>query len=189
MQKANSVRRVVAEMTLVRMCDEALDTSAEALLSRMAQLEERVATGYISQKPKKKETEPLQREEPAPKAAEPKSVPVSAFASPSPEGGGAVMRPMRNWMEVVERISRSAPMDAGFVKTSKAYTTEDGGVIVCFDNAFSMGMMEKDESRDRLRAALSTVLRREVGDRQLIFEMAGKSDLPSVIDEILDATE
>ena len=40
-----------------------------------------------------------------------------------------------------------------------------------FDNDFSKMMMEKNDSRDRLRAALSAVLRREVGDRMLIMEV------------------
>ena len=190
MQKANAVKRIVAEMTLVRMCDEALDTSAEALISRIAQLEEQVATGrFVSQKvePTTKAAEP--KPTPTPKSA-PQSAeahPTVAAVPPTPTAENKrVLRPLRNWMEVVERISRSAPMDASFVKSSKAYTMEDGTVIVRFDNAFSMQMMDRDDSRDRLRAALSTVLRREVGDRQLTMEIAGKSEASSVIDEILD---
>ena len=50
-------------------------------------------------------------------------------------------------------------------------------------------MMEKDEARDRLRMALSTVLRREVGDRMLIMEIAGEKKNSSVIDEILEASD
>ena len=89
----------------------------------------------------------------------------------------------------MERVGRSAPADAGFIKASKAYTTEDGGVVVLFDNEFSMQMMTRGSSRDRLRAALSTVLRREVGDRALTMEVAGNTEDTSVIDEILEATE
>ena len=92
-------------------------------------------------------------------------------------------------MEVVERIGRSAPMEAGFVKASRAYTAEDGSVIVCFENDFAMHMMERDEARDRLRAAVSAVLRREVGDRALRYEVIGEQSAYSVIDEILEATE
>ena len=45
MQKANAVKRIVAEMTLVRMCDPVLDTSNEAILSRIARLEESIVSG------------------------------------------------------------------------------------------------------------------------------------------------
>ena len=92
-------------------------------------------------------------------------------------------------MEVVERISRLAPMDASFVKMARAFTLESGAVVVRFDNAFTMQMMEKSDSRDRLRAALSTVLRREVGDRMLLMEVENKQDKPSVIDEIIESGE
>ena len=99
------------------------------------------------------------------------------------------LRTVRNWMEVVERISRSDPMRASFVKSSRAYETEDGKVIVRFGDAFSLQMMEQGEARDRLRAAASAILKREVGDRDLIFEVAQKQANASVIDEIIDATE
>ena len=45
MQKANTVRRITAELTLVRMCDERLNTSPEAMLSRISAIESRLATG------------------------------------------------------------------------------------------------------------------------------------------------
>ena len=73
------------------------------------------------------------------------------------------------------------------LKTSRAFETEDSCVIVRFDNDFALRMMEQGDARDKLRAAVSSVLRREVGDRALIFEVAGKNDDRSVIDEIIDA--
>ena len=67
--------------------------------------------------------------------------------------------------------------------------TEDGKVIVRFGDSFAMQMMEQGEARDRLRAAVSAILKREVGDRALVFEVAEKRADASVIDEIIDATE
>ena len=92
-------------------------------------------------------------------------------------------------MEVIERISRLAPVDASFLKTARAFTLENGAVLIRFANAFGMQMMEKSDSRDRLRAALSTVLRREVGDRMLLMEIENKQEKTSVIDEIIEAGE
>ena len=62
-------------------------------------------------------------------------------------------------------------------------------MVVRFENEFGKIMMEKGESRDRLRAALSTVLRREVGDRMLTMEVVPTGEDRSVIDEIIDAAE
>ena len=48
MQKANAVRRITAELTLVRMCDERLNTSPEAMLTRIANIESNLATGNFA---------------------------------------------------------------------------------------------------------------------------------------------
>ncbi|MBE6699605.1 MAG: DNA polymerase III subunit gamma/tau [Ruminococcaceae bacterium] len=196
MAKANSVKRVIAEMTLVRMCDAALDTSPEAMLSRIAQLEERLDTGTLPLAPKNQEkaektTSVVQKQVETVRKAEEKTAPV-AEKKPTPASASVptrTLRTIRSWMEVVERISRSDPMRASFVKSSRAYETEDGKVIVRFGDSFSMQMMEPGEARDRLRTAVSAILKRDVGDRELIFEIAEKRADASVIDEIIDATE
>jgi hypothetical protein len=43
MLKANAVRRIVSELTLVRMCDERLSDSPEAMLARISALEQSVS--------------------------------------------------------------------------------------------------------------------------------------------------
>ena len=45
MQKSYAVKRTVAEITLVRLCDPALDTSTEAILTRLSRLEEQFLMG------------------------------------------------------------------------------------------------------------------------------------------------
>ncbi len=200
MQKSNAVKRVIAEMTLVRLCDAALDSSAEAMLSRIAQLEEQMLTGQLSrpapaEKPSAERAGGESDLPPVPVApVETKEAPVHKPSEPkqattAASGERRVLRPIRNWMEVVERIGRSEPMTASFVKSSRAFTTEEGSVIVRFDNDFAMRMMEQDAARDRLRAAISAVLRREVGDRALIFEALGMKQDKNMIDEIIEASE
>lgn len=193
MQKANAVKRIVAEMTLVRMCDEALDTSNEALLSRMAILEDQVTTGALL-KPKEQVAPVVKAAAPQEAVAEKKAAPhvtqpakTSQPAIKSNTGDKRILRPLRNWMEVVERISRSAPETASFVKASRAFTTEDGSIIVRFDNEFGKLMLDQPEARDRLRAALTAVLKREI--QTVVFEVAGKVAQSSMIDEILENTE
>ena len=187
-QKNNSVKRVVVEMTLVRMCDEALDTSSEAMLSRIAQLEEQIAVGKMTMIPTKSMS--IEHVVPPSTSVSEQTKSADKVVSATASQNKRVLRRMQNWMEVVERIGRSAPMEAGFIKAAHAFTQEDGTVVIRFDNGFSKDMMEKDESRDRLRAALSAVLRREVGDRMLVMEVLGNAnDKPSVIDEIIEASE
>ena len=51
MQKSYAVKRTVAEITLVRLCDPALDTSTESILSRLSKVEEQLVTGVAVQAP------------------------------------------------------------------------------------------------------------------------------------------
>lgn len=48
MTKANAVRRITAELTLVRMCDERLNNSPEAMLTRISNVESSLATGNFA---------------------------------------------------------------------------------------------------------------------------------------------
>lgn len=191
MQKANAVKRIVAEMTLIRMCDASLDTSAAAMLSRIAALEEQMLTGRaLESRATLTKAQTSEKEAAAIEMTRCAQTAEQRTASIAPSNSEKrILKPIRNWMEAVERVGRSAPMLAGFVKSSRAYTTEDERVIVRFENSFSMSMMEKDDARDRLRAAVSAILRREVGDRALIFEVIGKPSEKSAIDEIIEASE
>ncbi len=184
MQKANAAKRIVAEMTLSRMCDEALDTSNDALLSRLAKLEEQVLSGGlvpISASPKAPEQKTMPAERLPDPPAPPKQDPTVSAAPTAP----TALRPMRSWMEVVERISRSDPMNASFIKKARAFTSESGQVTVRFADAFSLSMLEKGDMRDRLRMAISAVLRREVGDRELVMEVKVTDEDVSPVDELL----
>ena len=45
METSNAITRILAELTLVRMCDERLNNSPEAMLTRIANIESNIATG------------------------------------------------------------------------------------------------------------------------------------------------
>ena len=48
MSGANAVRRIAAELALVKMCDERLNTSPEAMLSRISEIESAMASGAVT---------------------------------------------------------------------------------------------------------------------------------------------
>ena len=188
MQKSNSVKRVIAEFTLVRMCDESLDQSNEALLSRIAKLEESLILGNFS----KAEPVPAAEKKEPPKVTQPK--PEIPQPAPMPKAPATedkqkrILRPLRNWMETVERIGVSDPMIYSFCRNAGAYATENGEILIRFDSAFAIGMIEKTGGRERIRIALSTVLKKEIPDSALLFEAGGEKE-KSLIDEIIEAAE
>ena len=205
MQKANAVKRMVAELTLVRMCDPRLDTSLEGLVARVEKLEDAALTGTLAAKnaPKLEPEVPAAQKPSAPKQA-PSEEPVApskaepaqrkqapAPAVPKAENGGRVLTRMRGFINCIERIRRENAMLASFISDARAYLDEQKRVVVILPNAFAEMMLEQNGGRDVLRHALCLELAREVHDRELLVETA---DAPSakndtIIDDILSAAE
>ncbi|MBR2722596.1 MAG: DNA polymerase III subunit gamma/tau [Clostridia bacterium] len=190
-KQSTAAKRVIAEMTLVRLCDDRLDTSNEALLSRIARLEERVSSGVVQAPASaEKQTAPAVKTQAVKKEAPVKeTVKIEKSSMPSSPAtpNAPKLSPVRNWMEVVVSVGRVEPSDAGFLKTARAVTDEAGHVIVLFDNAFGVSRIASPAAKERLRVAISTVLGRELGEKDLILKIAEKVADLSVIDEILES--
>ena len=205
MQKSNAAKRMIAELTLVRMCDPRLDTSPESLVARLERLEDAALTGALVVGEAKKgeeapEVAPTKQEKPSLPKAEPKSTSApteKALPKPQapavalPKKGGRVLTRLRGFINCVERVGRENQMIASFIGEAKAYLDEQKRVVVVLPNAFAEMMLEQQGGRDMLRRALSLELSREVRDGDLLIELAdapnAKND--TVIDDILSAAE
>lgn len=215
MQKSNTVKRIIAEMTLVRMCDASLDTSNEALNARISELEDKIYSGFPFSKqavsdnaqPDRKNVREKQYAEstqitkdkspesathektPAVSsesdAARKKAIPETASAPDNQ--GKRVLKPLRCWMEIVERAGRGDAGLCAYLKNMKAYTSDDGKLFICSDSSFVLGMLDRGDTKDKLRAAISATLRREVTDKEIIYEITERVSEGSVIDEIMES--
>ena len=250
MQKSYAVKRTVCEITLVRLCDPALDSSVESILTRLSRVEEQVVAGIPTATPAAQSTltvapapaesapvamppvaeelppmdeplpdmppdlweppvdygmaeptpPPVRREAPAPKPAPAKPMPTQtppaspkapATPPPAPSGGQRVLRPLRVWTEAVERVKTTSRMAASFLISSKAYTTEDGRVVVKLDSTFARDMVSREGAPEALRAALSVCLSRKLEITDILYEVEDnrvKQD-GSLIDLIIEAAE
>ena len=251
MQKSYAVKRTVCEITLVRLCDPALDTSVESILTRLSRVEEQLVAGipvvpaaatavpetsapaldeplgmeplvmdlppdmweppvdtYAMQQP---ESNPPRREAPAPKPAPPKQAPASIpaptpapkapTASPAPASapapatasapaGQRVLRPLRAWTEAVERVKATSRMAASFLISAKAYTADNGKVVVKMDSTFARDMVSREGAPEALRAALSVCLNRKLDTADILFEVESTVKTEgSLIDLIIEAVE
>ncbi len=206
MQGANALKRVTAELTLTRMCDESLSTTNEALLSRMSKLEEMLLSGRFTVSKAEQDAEPIpaqmtenaaelpkatKEEESATviQAKEAKTAPMPRTkpqAAPVDTSGKRVLRPLRVWQEVVERVTRQDGMTASFLKSAQAYTEGEQTVIVRFENDFMLMMLNRGDAKDLLRGALSVCLQREVKEKDLICEVKPKVSEVSALDEIIE---
>ncbi len=131
MQRSVTVKRVTAEMALVALTDDRISVTPEALLSRIASLEEKLASGSFTApvlETKKLEIKQETKEEQAP-PRKTENASLSALSS---------------WAEIIETVERSDNFAAQMLKQSKGYT--DGvKVIVKTSNSFSPNILGRSE--------------------------------------------
>ena len=214
MQRANAIKRIVAESTLVRMCDPELQTSPEALLARIAALEDKITFGQValahtpaSQAVRAMSDRPSaepKSESPAQTASPTQSMPVGSIhestAPPAPTapripklkkaepaGEKRTLRPLRVWAQVLDKMTKANPLAAGFYYAAKAYSDEGGNVVLKFTSDFDIQMAQSYNAVPTLCSILSGLLNANVTPAQVKYECEGQSGAQnSVIDEILE---
>ena len=226
MQKSYAVKRTVCEITLVRLCDPALDTSVESILTRLSRVEEQLVAGIPAASvvapavqeatsapeaavdPLPTVDEPPLPEMPPdlwepfvePPQSQPTPPPVKREAPPQPQAsvtssaapvGQRVLRPLRVWTEAVERVKATSRMAASFLISAKAYSTEDGKVVVKLDSTFARDMVSRESAPEALRAALSVCLGRKLEVSDILYEVEDTrvKTKDSLIDLIVEAAE
>jgi hypothetical protein len=81
-------------------------------------------------------------------------------------------------------------MAASFLISAKAYTTEEGQVVVKMDGEFAKGMVSREGAPEALRAALSVCLNRKLAASDILYEVEeDKKRDGSLIDLIIEAAE
>ena len=195
MQGAKALKRATAELTLTRMCDESLNTTSEALLSRMARLEESVVSGG-SLTPLKQQTSGAEKtdapeNEPRPVAQKVEKAPPSEPARTIEKAPAAAEapRPIRNWAEVVERVVQQSAEAGSFLLRARAFTDQKGRVTVRFDNEFYLMMLHQNNNMDILRGALAVCLQREIKEQDIVCEVVLADQLNDGVDELLQSIE
>ena len=117
--------------------------------------------------------------------------PTAAPKAPAAPGGQRVLRPLRVWTEAVERVKATSRMAASFLISAKAYTTEDGKVVIKLDSTFARDMVSREGAPEALRGALSVCLSRKLESTDILYEVEDhrvKTD-GSLIDLIIEAAE
>ena len=134
------------------------------------------------------ETPPVQ---PGEKKAAPAQAPKPAPAAPQASAPAQrVLRPLRSWTEAVDRVKATSRMAASFLISAKAYTTEDGKVVVKLDSTFARDMVSREGAPEALRAALSVCLGRKLEIPDILYEVEeARGGDASLIDLIIEAAE
>ena len=154
-------RRTELEMSVVRICNPAMDSSAEAVLTRLEALEAAVRRGIpaapsslpepaesgekaAKHLPQKKKEAPSPLEQAA--AEEKASAPILADLSDT--------HPFGEWQEVLGRLLKTNPPLFAALKNSDAYEKGDLMLIDAKNELFFKLIRENEFAKDSLRAAL-----------------------------------
>lgn len=189
MQKSGSGKRNIAEITLVRMGDEALDSSSEALMSRISKLEAQLAGAKFTsssqiEQPKEEVITKTVEKKPESTADKKdiKTQTVNATASERVEKKTEKL--IRGWGEICDKTTLSEPSCAPFLRMSKAYQRPDEKIIIKFANAFAMEMFIGSGLLSTLSSVLSGALNRKVIENNIELVVAEISDDNDDIDEL-----
>ena len=180
MNASGAVKRIIAELCFVKMCDDSLSTSNEALLLRISKLEAIISSGEISaprasaiekipeakdeitfEKPnQEKKIEPIQ-----PINIEVSKAPVQKSAS----ADSSVKKPLKAWAEAVQSIESLDRGAYAFLKKTRAYLSDDGKIHVLTDG-FGLFAIDKTEIKIALASALSKHLGKSVVESDIVYE-------------------
>ncbi|MBR5453446.1 MAG: DNA polymerase III subunit gamma/tau [Clostridia bacterium] len=187
MQRNSSRRRICAEMSAVRMCDDSLDDSFASLTARISALEERVAgiksapvsAASETEKPAAKPAGVVHApvSEPAPAAASAAAKPAEkAPAAPvqAPAEAKKAFTSLGAWPEVIDRISQKNKAVSSFL--SGTTLMSDGyRYMIRVKNAFAMSMLEKPDTLALIAESLSSVVGGGITSGQIVIRT---SDAP-----------
>ncbi len=189
------LKRVTAEFALVRMCDEKLDSSPEALAARVSALEEKLA-GVSAPSSVKEE---IRREDPPvtaasapapqPKAPEPAPAPENKKEekkSPAPGTAAAYearFRKVPDLSDVIEYVGRRDFMARALLAEMTADLIDDGSLIRLFTvNNFAETYFGED-----LKGAVSDAfIACSLNDRPAKVQIIIKSPKKRLSDELFD---
>lgn len=159
MLKSGMNKRNIAETTLIRMTDSSLDTSMDAVLSRLATLEAIATTNSFASvaAPGDNSLKAMVQDKPV---ASSKPLNENKIEPPLSNNSGDQKTKgekfLRGWLEMIDKISSSDTAVAPLLRMSKAYLLPDGRISIRFQNQFAMDMFLASKLKPLLYSSLNT---------------------------------
>jgi DNA polymerase-3 subunit gamma/tau len=186
MNASGAVKRIIAELCFVKMCDDNLSTSNEALLLRISKLEALISSGNFTpqktneeskadnnQNPKSEEKPVVIKEQEKNAITEP--APVNKVEAPKVQknlvnvADSSLKKPLKAWSEAVQSIESLDRGAYAFLKKTRAYLGEDSRIHVLSDG-FGLFAIDKPSVKSALASALSRQLDRSFGENDIVYE-------------------
>ena len=182
MNASGAVKRIIAELCFVKMCDDNLSTSNEALLLRISKLETLISSGNFitsqhvedvksngaqySQNIGKDSASKLLAED---KPAEKEIIAPKVEKKPTVVSDSLLKKPLKVWSEAVQSIESIDVGAYAFLKKTRAYIGEDEKVHVLYEG-FGLFAIDKSTVKIALASALSRYLDKRFTECDIIYE-------------------
>ncbi len=187
MQRAGAAKRTVAEMALIKMSDSMLDTSPDALLSRIAKLENAVASGtrIVTKETDTKLAQAAasnENDDMSETAAEADENTPSIAVSETAED---TLKILRGWNEVAEQAAAGDMAILPFLKMARAFTDARGKIYIRFPNDWAKNMVENSEAANGIVAALCIQLGKNIGAKDVCFGVLAGDEEDEELDDLI----
>lgn len=180
MQKAGAIKRIVAEMTLIKMSDRTLDTGKDNILSRLSKLELAVSSGAavaaVPVAKLEKAEAPATVKETQNKVADKEDKDIKEQKKQNAASDVVSKKLLRTWNEIAEKSVGADAYKLSFLKLAKCYLCSDNKVEIRFNNDFAKEMIEKANIKDSLCAVLSSELQMPYKQSDITYQVSAEND-------------
>lgn len=195
MTRLPQTKRLCAELTLIKMSEPSLDSSAPALLSRISSLEEKIALLEYTPHVDAKSSHSSSQAVPENVTVSCEKAPVTEIGKKSADDGidslsdktsSEVLLPVDDIGDVTERVMKKNPYCGGFFNECNCFITQDKKkIVVRCGNNFAKTVLAKDESIQSMLAAFRMCGISDIG-ASLSVEVGEVIEKKPPIDELTD---
>ena len=194
MQRPNASKRICAEMTLIRMCDNKLTLSNAVLAERLSALEDKISSGIVLTKQASVTENQKNDTVVTPKNAE-KTTTIEAPETTEPvyadKNEKKVLKQLHSWPEVVKKYGKTDPSTSSFLAMSYAY--KDGEeIVIRVPGSFTYDIISQKNVKDKLLELINTAETSNPPSSSLRVEINAEKPLfdeDSGIDEIIQNSQ
>lgn len=197
MQKTATAKRIVAEMTLVKMIDHTLDSSIDNILSRISKLEVAIASGATL---RPTETERIERvyvensdiklpvTPDEDKAEGIKDIPEASAKNKIDSLVPVIeAKPVRGWGEIASKAVGNNGYLIPFLKMARGHITVDKKLIIKFPSDFALEMIDRAGIKKDICLAINLELQTAFSETDVRYEVSADMATDAVDD--LDSFE
>ena len=193
MNRLPSNSKLYAEMAVVKVCDPTLDTDPMALVNRIADLEEKLASGNfkkaVSAPAEKAEAVKTTEKEEKDKKTDDVSdlfKPFERYPTVEKTEGKLTLTSCKYWPEIIKKVQRQDTMLATFIRGAQGYTGSDGKFYVNCDNDFAVDYANDIKRLPIVILAINQVCNTTYNDKSVVLRCVKDETEKTPLDNLID---